>query len=193
MANAVERSLKGHQPPKLLPWVVGRGGGWPQASATQTRQKVLIFPALIPGAPSPRECPRCQLLCPRARVCVQVTVLTSGALTPCQRPAGVGGSNTRGGSHRGVVSQQDELLAPCWSLTLARPRPHCSPTSPGGCPTKTQTCVETSMQRDQPLGRTASTIQGAGAGLDVRLASSAAAPPAPGFPTWPSKSNFSSR
>ena len=91
MANAVERSLKGHQPPKLLPWVVGRGGGWPQASATQTRQKVLIFPALIPGAPSPRECPRCQLLCPRARVCVQVTVLTSGALTPCQRPAGVGG------------------------------------------------------------------------------------------------------
>ena len=91
MANAIQRALKGHQPPQLLPWVVGRGGGWPQASVTQTRQKVLILPALIPVAPSPRECPGCQLLCPRARVCVQVTVLTSGALTPCQRPAGVGG------------------------------------------------------------------------------------------------------
>ena len=91
-ANAVQRALKRHRPPQRLPWVVGRGGGWPQASATQTRQKVLILPALIPVAPTPRECPACQLLlCPRARVCVQVTVLTSGALTPCQCPAGVGG------------------------------------------------------------------------------------------------------
>ena len=111
-ANAVQRALKGHRPPQHLPWVVGRGGGWPQASATQTRQKVLILPALIPVAPTPRECPACQLLlCPRARVCVQVTVLTSGAVTPCQCPAGVGGILTRRQGARPTDTDARRLLS----------------------------------------------------------------------------------
>lgn len=83
MANAIQRALKDTSPLSSYPGWWGREG---LASGLCDPNKA--EGAHPPGAPSPRGpwpqgCPwgGQVALCPRAQVCVQVTVLTSGALT----------------------------------------------------------------------------------------------------------------
>lgn len=80
------------------------------------------------------------------------------------------------------------------SGSLARLWPRCRPTSPGACPNETQIRVETSVQSDRLSGQTCwHPPRHRGPARRLGFLPSVAAPPAPGFPIWPSKPNVSSK